>query len=139
VSDLHDSHPDFRGPLLKRPRVIDKDARRKDDDARWRAVCLAVDKRDKMRCRACGCKCLVTMALVGKRLERHHIILRSQGGEDTATNVLSLCKLCHDARHVTHDLDISGDANGVAVFERAGRIWESEMVNGKRVERERAA
>ncbi len=29
----------------------------------------------------------------------HHIRFRSQGGDDTATNLAWLCRPCHDARH----------------------------------------
>jgi hypothetical protein len=34
-----------------------------------------------------------------KRLEVHHIIFRSQGGSDEETNLLTLCKTCHDGLH----------------------------------------
>src|SRR5437763_13712602 len=34
-----------------------------------------------------------------KRLEVHHIIFRSEQGSDEETNLLTLCKICHDALH----------------------------------------
>ncbi len=34
-----------------------------------------------------------------QRLEVHHIIFRSQQGSDEQTNLLTLCKTCHDALH----------------------------------------
>lgn len=34
-----------------------------------------------------------------KRLEVHHILFRSQNGSDEATNLLTLCKTCHDGLH----------------------------------------
>ncbi len=34
-----------------------------------------------------------------KRLEVHHIIFRSQNGSDEETNLLTLCKTCHDSLH----------------------------------------
>lgn len=33
------------------------------------------------------------------RLEVHHIIFRSQGGSDDESNLLTLCKSCHDSLH----------------------------------------
>lgn len=33
------------------------------------------------------------------RLEVHHIIFRSQGGSDEESNLLTLCKTCHDGLH----------------------------------------
>ena len=29
----------------------------------------------------------------------HHIIFKSQGGEDTAENLITLCRYCHSQRH----------------------------------------
>jgi cytochrome c553 len=34
-----------------------------------------------------------------KRLEVHHIVFRSQNGSDEESNLLTLCKRCHDALH----------------------------------------
>jgi 5-methylcytosine-specific restriction endonuclease McrA len=34
-----------------------------------------------------------------RRLEVHHIIFRSQHGSDEETNLITLCKTCHDALH----------------------------------------
>jgi hypothetical protein len=34
-----------------------------------------------------------------RRLEVHHIIFRSQNGSDEETNLVTLCKTCHDALH----------------------------------------
>jgi hypothetical protein len=34
-----------------------------------------------------------------RRLEVHHIIFRSQSGSDDASNLLTLCKTCHDGLH----------------------------------------
>jgi hypothetical protein len=47
--------------------------------------------RDGYQCTQCGEK--------NTRLEVHHIIPRSLGGKDTITNLMTLCKPCHDKHH----------------------------------------
>ena len=49
-----------------------------------------VRERDLYRCRACG---------KAELLEVHHIVYRSQGGEDTMENLITLCKHHHMAAH----------------------------------------
>ena len=44
----------------------------------------------------CGL-CSIDFANVPR--ERHHKVLRSQGGDDSARNLVALCKVCHDAVH----------------------------------------
>ena len=34
-----------------------------------------------------------------KRLEVHHIVFRSENGSDEESNLITLCKMCHDALH----------------------------------------
>ena len=34
-----------------------------------------------------------------RRLEVHHLVFRSQGGSDEESNLLTLCKTCHDGLH----------------------------------------
>lgn len=31
--------------------------------------------------------------------DAHHVTFRSQGGDDTADNLIWLCRLCHNERH----------------------------------------
>src|SRR5260221_10006695 len=48
-----------------------------------------------------------------RRLEVHHIIFRSQNGSDEETNLVTLCKTCHDALHaVTLTLKRNGKKKG---------------------------
>jgi hypothetical protein len=49
--------------------------------------------RDNYRCqnKKCTSKC--------KKLEVHHIIFRSNNGSDEASNLITLCKACHDDLH----------------------------------------
>jgi 5-methylcytosine-specific restriction endonuclease McrA len=50
----------------------------------------AVLKRDHWRCRSCGMR---------SGLHCHHVVFRSQGGEDTKENLCTLCSSCHDGVH----------------------------------------
>ena len=47
-------------------------------------------RRDNYTCQACGKK------RQRRTLEVNHIIPRSKGGDDDPTNLISLCKYCHD-------------------------------------------
>lgn len=49
--------------------------------------------RDGYRCQHCKGKSK------NKRLEVHHIIFRSMGGSNEESNLMTLCKTCHDALH----------------------------------------
>jgi len=92
----------------------------------WRAVCREVDERDRFHCRACQRRLTRTLAAIPARLERHHVVPVSRGGQDTTANVCQLCLECHTRRHVSRELEIRGVANGVLTFTRAGRTWTSE-------------
>ncbi len=49
-----------------------------------------------------------------KRLEVHHLVFRSQNGSDDETNLLTLCKTCHDGLHAgKHMLKRSGKKKGI--------------------------
>src|SRR5258707_775851 len=51
-----------------------------------------------------------------QRLEVHHIIFRSQQGSDDESNLLTLCKTCHESLHAgTITLKKVGNKNGVLV------------------------
>jgi hypothetical protein len=49
--------------------------------------------RDGYTCQHCKGKAK------GQRLEVHHLIFRSQKGSDEESNLLTLCKICHDGLH----------------------------------------
>lgn len=53
-------------------------------------IALAVFNRDGWHCRHCN---------RGDTLDPHHVIYRSAGGEDVLTNLLTLCRKCHDDEH----------------------------------------
>ncbi len=72
--------PEFR----KRPR------QRLDADV-YNQVRLKVLERDGWRCQICGRRTL---------LDIHHIDARARGGDDGETNLLTLCRMCHQGTHV---------------------------------------
>jgi 5-methylcytosine-specific restriction endonuclease McrA len=47
-------------------------------------------KRDNWRCQNCGCR---------ENLQVHHRKLRSQGGDDSEFNLITLCNSCHGREH----------------------------------------
>jgi 5-methylcytosine-specific restriction endonuclease McrA len=49
-------------------------------------------RRDGWRCQFCGCRL---------SLEVHHQQFRSQSGEDTEENLITLCANCHSVAHGT--------------------------------------
>jgi 5-methylcytosine-specific restriction endonuclease McrA len=55
--------------------------------ARLRKEILA---RDNWQCQACGCL---------KNLDVHHLRRRSALGEDLETNLITLCRECHQVLH----------------------------------------
>jgi 5-methylcytosine-specific restriction endonuclease McrA len=50
----------------------------------------AIYLRDDWKCRHCGNR---------QTLDPHHVIFKSAGGEDILTNLLTLCRKCHDDVH----------------------------------------
>jgi hypothetical protein len=46
--------------------------------------------RDDWKCRHCGKR---------ETLDPHHVIFRSAGGSNSAKNLLTLCRKCHDDIH----------------------------------------
>ena len=81
-------------PLVPQPRKLPRLLSKRDEAAatrtHWRKVKQAVLERDGHRCRACG-----------KRhgLDVHHVVMRSLGGKDDASNLIALCHDCHESVH----------------------------------------
>jgi ATP-dependent DNA helicase RecQ len=63
------------------------------EEAAWQEVRHVVLERDEHRCRDCG------EAAARRDLDVHHLIPRSAGGHDEASNCITLCDGCHAARH----------------------------------------
>lgn len=102
-----------------------------------RDVYRAVDTRDGQRCRVCRARCSTTAMDMTLRAERHHIVPRSLGGQDTTGNLVTLCKSCHDERHTSGRLQLSGDADernemgklcGVTVERLSDSGWKVEAL-----------
>jgi 5-methylcytosine-specific restriction endonuclease McrA len=60
------------------------------DPLYWLRIKLIVFERDNFRCKSCYKK------LPKFRLTAHHIIPRSEGGNDDLDNLITLCHSCHD-------------------------------------------
>lgn len=58
--------------------------------AEYRALCDQVFERDSWRCTVCKRR---------ENLHAHHIIFRSQGGDDADWNLMTACHDCHEAIH----------------------------------------
>lgn len=72
-----------REPLLKRSRIkLPLDA--------YKKLVIQVHRRDGWRCRKCRCR---------TSLHCHHIKFRSQGGDDTTFNLVTVCDECHEKIH----------------------------------------
>jgi len=57
----------------------------------WRALSRAVKERDGWRCVRCGAS--------GVELHAHHIVPLSRGGSNDMSNLVTLCRACHEAEH----------------------------------------
>ena len=56
----------------------------------YKALCRQVLDRDQWKCRKCGYR---------QNLHVHHIIFRSEMGEDVTWNLITLCSECHETVH----------------------------------------
>lgn len=61
-------------------------------------TCFTVNLRDRLTCKNCG-KRPQTSENYHRGFEYHHVIPKSAGGADTASNVALLCHDCHLAGH----------------------------------------
>jgi len=67
-------------------------------------------KRDGYGCRKCGWSHDLWNASDPRHLEPHHIKPHAEGGENSIENLITLCTVCHDARHA--ELNRSGGRHG---------------------------
>ncbi len=70
-------------PLPKQPRI-------QLDPQAYQQLCRQVLQRDRWRCQGCGSL---------ENLQVHHKRFRSQRGEDSEENLITLCARCHSAVH----------------------------------------
>lgn len=80
--------------------------------AKRSAECCA---RDRGVCRVCTCQ-TTKWGKGDPRLwpEVHHIIYRSAGGSDDMSNLILLCRRCHDDEHM-HKIWLSGTAANLRI------------------------
>ncbi len=64
--------------------------RRRLSLANYHRLCTQILERDGWRCQHCGSS---------QNLQVHHICFRSQLGDDTAENLVTLCAKCHEQIH----------------------------------------
>jgi 5-methylcytosine-specific restriction protein A len=76
-------------PIHKRP-----SASRQGYGASWRKIRQAALERDNHRCTRCGSTV---------RLNVDHRIPRSMGGDDSLSNLTTLCASCHSRKTARHD------------------------------------
>jgi 5-methylcytosine-specific restriction endonuclease McrA len=75
-----------------------------------------VNVRDRYRCRACG----------RPGVEHHHIRGRQIRNAEHSSNVILICRECHNLRHVKRVLVITGNADSRVTFENTetGKTWD---------------
>jgi len=74
-------------------KIRPKNGRLKLDSEKYRQLHIEVLRRDGWRCQMCGRM---------DRLEVHHIQFRSQAGDDSEENLITLCAQCHAQSHRYH-------------------------------------
>lgn len=104
----------------------DRLRKRLDREAAYQKACKVVDGRDEGRCRACG-----KVVPVGQR-HHHHLVPRSKGRDDSTSNVVLLCGLCHDQVHGARTLMVEGNADVAVCIARRGEDgrwfqWKQEV------------
>lgn len=77
-------------------------ARKRLADAKLAANAVLVRERDGNRCRVCGDR---------RDVHVHHIVFRSQGGTHETSNLVCVCRACHDMVHARR-MTIAGNADG---------------------------
>jgi 5-methylcytosine-specific restriction endonuclease McrA len=71
-------------------RILPKRPRQPLDPELYERLRQMVLRRDGRRCQGCGTR---------SNLEVHHQEFRSQGGEDSEANLITLCVACHKLVH----------------------------------------
>ncbi|EFH89494.1 RNA-guided endonuclease IscB [Ktedonobacter racemifer] len=77
--------------------------------------------RDDYTCQQC------TGASKDQQLEVHHLVFRSQNGSDEETNLVTLCKTCHDSLH-------AGTITLKKTGKKKGKLLHATQMNSIRVQ-----
>jgi len=83
--------------------------------ANWHELRRLIYRHDDYRCRDCGADCGPT----GVRPDCHHIVPWFDGGSHEASNLVTLCRPCHDRRHIL----ISAERRGRLQAKSARTDW----------------
>lgn len=67
----------------------------------WRELRISILERDKWTCQECHAP------ISGRSAHVHHILPRALGGEDSPSNLTSLCEACHGRRHSSLHVSLS--------------------------------
>lgn len=113
----------LRSNAKPQKRIVEKAQKRASDEKaldEWRRQ---VRHRDRMRCRVCGRKVIVTLELVKNRAECHHIIGRAHRPTRTdRRNGLLCCPGCHEKlQH--RDLVVVADSRHTFTLDETGRVY----------------
>jgi len=81
-------------------------------DSGWETTREAVLDRDDYECRFCGMTNAEHEDEHDQGLHAHHVIPRSDGGEDTLPNLLTVCASCHQTLQQTHAKAVGQMADG---------------------------
>lgn len=81
----------------------------------YKKLCILVHQRDNWKCRVpyCGAR---------QGLHSHHIIYRSDHGDDAEWNLITVCNRCHDAIHNRY-LVVMPLVEGEAINATEGVKW----------------
>jgi hypothetical protein len=107
---------------LKNPKVLrDKWMYQKGINYGYANTKAYVLTRDGYSCQHCQGKSK------DRRLEVHHIVFRSEQGSDEETNLLTLCKTCHDGLH-------KGDVMLKRIGKKKGTLLHATQMNSIRIQ-----
>jgi 5-methylcytosine-specific restriction endonuclease McrA len=71
-------------------RIRRKQPRLRLDPGAYQQLCREILARDSWRCQGCGAT---------QHLQVHHQQFRSQSGDDSEENLITLCDRCHNLAH----------------------------------------
>jgi hypothetical protein len=84
--------------------ILPKQPRVRLDPASYERLRQQVLQRDGWRCQCCGAR---------SNLEVHHKVFRSQGGQDSEENLITVCAECHAFGHGCGRSHGLGDPKGI--------------------------
>lgn len=105
------------------PLATEKHVERKATTRQRRDSYLAVERRDAMLCRCCGKPLVRSTERRLDKLEHHHVYGREIKEAEHTWNIACICRECHDKRHVTRVLRITGNADRKLWMQEGDKKW----------------